>query len=255
MRFRPAMTSSALSHARGALGALLGAFLLASCGGGGSNTPAASTTPAAPVIQAVLFSFPSGVMPPSAPVTTTPGSIIEVAVLDGNSGAALTTATVTFNGTALTYDSTQGAFTGSIAYVGPSGAANLSVTVNGTSYTVSGTQEPTYPTITAPAASASWSRSAANTISWTGSAPDANSAWVIGIDDASGNLSYPTNGSFLTLASTVSPTLSLSANLLPATGSFYLLVGVSDTYAISGTGTNSGMAVLLGSFVPITVTP
>lgn len=75
-----------------------------------------------------------------------------VGVTEGSTGANITTASVTMNGVALTYNGATGhqQYEGTVL-VNPNSPVNLIVKVGSPIYTAAGTQFTTYPTISAPA--------------------------------------------------------------------------------------------------------
>lgn len=150
------------------LTSFLGLFLNA-CGGGGGSTP-----PQPPLIEALLFSFPTGSVPPANFENAL------VSVTDSVSGANITTATVTMNGVPLTYNAapTRQEYEGNLV-IKPGDPVTLVVTVGGNTFTASGTQFTSYPTISAPVSGDTWQASYANTVMWSGGYPLTNAAYLL----------------------------------------------------------------------------
>lgn len=218
-----------------------------------SATPSAAP-PAAPFIQAIVLSSPGGV-----PLF---GWLQEISVYtDSTQATPITNATVTVNGTALTYVAANQSYQGTVA-IAAGAAANLSVTVAGTAYTASGTQYTTFPGITAPLAGATWQAASANTVTWTAGAPTAGSSYLVGVLNGAGNFVYPAGDQGPLEVPTTSTTNIIPANSLTA-GSYQVIVGIGTAGIVNnapGTGITipnaaAGSALWLGgvSGVPITV--
>ncbi len=146
------------------------------CGGGGGG---GSTPPSPPLVQALLFSFPTGSVPPAQFANAL------ASVKNSSSGANITTATVTMNGVPLTYNAspTHQQYEGNVTVM-PGGSVTLSITVGGNTYTASGTQFSSYPTISVPVSGTTWQANNANTVTWSGGAPLTNAAYLLGVLDA-----------------------------------------------------------------------
>jgi fibronectin type 3 domain-containing protein len=228
-------------------------------GESGASSEVSATPSAAPYIAAFVLSTPGGAVPPF-------GFLEQAQVCtDATCNTPVSTATVTVNGNALTYDATRHQYTGT--HVIAAGAAvTLQVTIGGTLYTGSGTQYATAPTVTAPASGATWQGADANTISWTGVAsPPSGSSYVLGVMDGTGNFVYPVSsggrgGPKEVTIGTTSDTI--SAGILPA-GSFEVMLGIATSgiagggsggIPIANTAAGSGLWVgLIAPLVPITV--
>jgi len=217
------------------------------CGGGGGGDSGGSASPA-PFIFASLVNFPAG----SVPAGYNVGGAVEV--LDDSSGASITNASVTMNGVSLTYNATNQEYEGDVV-VAPGASVTLSVTVGGHTYSASGTQFISYPTISAPVAGAKWATYLANTVAWSGGAPVANSVYALGILDSAdpnGQLVWPSGNSVLVL-----PT-STTSYLIPAfsltDGSRLLIAGIGKIADIPGAAPFSGFVISGFNYVPITVT-
>jgi len=216
-------------------------------GGGGSSAPAALP----PYINATLASFPSG----SAPANFK-SAMVEIR--DGSSsGNSITTATVTMNGAPLIYNTAVGhqIYEGDV-FVSPGGTVNLAVTVAGKTYTATGTQFDTYPSISAPASGAAWSANSAHAVSWSGGSPTANAAYVLGVlaaSDPNGLLVWPaTPTNILYVADIAASGNSIPANSL-TTGGRLIIVGIAKTASIPNAAANSLLGIIGFNFVSITV--
>ena len=130
-----------------------------------------------------MIAFPSGSVPPGF-VVGGHNSIAAVKITD-QSGASITNAAVTVDGLALGYVASDQQY--EVAFdVSPGATVTVSATVNAVSYTASRTNFSTYPTITAPAAAATWSAQAANLISWSAVVPDTTAQYALGVFDSNG---------------------------------------------------------------------
>lgn len=135
--------------------------------------------------------------------------------------------------------------------VSPGASVQVSVVVNGATYTASGQNFATYPAITAPAGGSTWSAAAANLVSWTGTVPDSTAEFAVGVLDlGTGALIWPAAGEF----EEVTPpqqSVTISAGSLTA-GSALVLVGNVDFLGFPGTA--NGSELVLGGFAYSTIT-
>jgi hypothetical protein len=178
---------------------------------------------------------------------------------DSLSYTPITTATVTVNGSPLSYTAANQSYDGNVV-IDAGATINLSVTVGGTTYAASGTQYTTFPSVTAPASGSTWQGVNANTVTWTAGAPTAGATYVVGLMNSTGNFIYPGKNPVNVLTSSISYTV--PANSLAA-GSYKLLVGIGtqgiggeNTGGISIPNTAAGSGLWIGgitAFVPITV--
>lgn len=127
------------------------ALSVVSCGNGGSG--GGSSTP--PYVYAEIVSFPDG------------ASSASVYVIDDSSGNSITSAVVTMNDVTLNYNANYQVYEGNLM-VAPGEDVILSVTVGGNTYTTSGTQFTSYPTITAPPSGNTWHTAYASYVTWSG---------------------------------------------------------------------------------------
>ena len=216
-------------------------LLLSSCGGGGGS----STPPSPPpLIQALLFSLPTG--------STYPANFANamVSVTVSSTGANITNASVTMNGVALTYNGAPShqQYEGNVL-VNPTKPVNLVVNVGGIIYTASGNQFTSYPTITAPTSGDSWSATNMNTVSWSGGTPLTNAVYLLGVLDATD----PNGGTpyFQVQASTVN-SFPIPANSLTV-GTKYVFVGITTAIPIAKADPSSAFVFGGYNYVPINV--
>ncbi|MCM0083436.1 Ig-like domain-containing protein [Geomonas sp. Red32] len=167
---------------------------LATAVGAGSTTITAAdghhsgqatlTVTLAPYISAVVISVTEGENPL--------GFLQQVRVSSDNSEQTpVTDATVTVNGTVLTYDSQKRGYTG-FQPIDPGGSVELNVTVGTNTYSAAGTQFTIFPSITSPVSGATWDTGSGNDIVWSAGAPLENANYTIGIFSKSlGKFVYP----------------------------------------------------------------
>jgi len=228
---------------------------VASCGGGGGSGGGGGggSSAVAPSINASLISFPTGTVPPGF-VPAGFNSAASVEVRDNSSGAPIANASVSINGATLTYSATNQDYEGNIV-VAPGDGVTLSVTAGGTTYTSSVTQFTSYPSISAPLTGATWLSFAANLVTWSGGAPTANSAYVLGVLDSadpSGQLIWP-SGNSLQVVPTTTTALSINSGGITA-GSRLVIVGIATAVDMPNAAPNSGIVIAGFNYVPITVT-
>jgi Bacterial Ig-like domain (group 2)/FG-GAP-like repeat len=223
-------------------------LVLASCGGGkdsglGDNTQ----PPGPPFISASLINFPAA----STPAGFSNGASVQV--LD-DFADPIPNASVTLSGIALPYNALNGDYEGNVV-VPPGGAITLNVTVNGHTYTASGTQFTSFPTISTPPAGGAWSLHFNNVIGWSGGAPVANATYAIGVLDAAdpnGNVLWPVTGLDLEPIGTTSVTIPAEALTTP--GNRLAVVGIASLLNIPGAATDSSLVIGGFNYVPIEVT-
>ena len=205
-------------------------------------------TSVAPSIQALVLSLGSG----SNPL----GWLQQVIVFtDALQTTLVTDATVTVNGTPLIYNPAVKHYRGSVA-IAPGTPVTVSVTTGGVTYTASGTQFTTFPTVTTPSSGATWNLAQDNTAAWTAGAPSTEADYLVGMVGSTGLISRPTDNP------TSVNSITFSAGTLTA-GSYQLLVGIgtpgigasTDGIQFSPvTATGSGLWIGgISAFVPITV--
>jgi uncharacterized protein YjdB len=229
-------------------------LILNSCGGGGGGSSPAN----APYIVAELDSFPTGSVPPGL-MPSGFNSMAAVYVIDDNSGEPIPNATVTINGVTLTYEVTYQDYEGNLT-VAPGESVALSVAVGGNTYTASGTQFTSYPTISAPVFGALWQTGYDSSIVWSEGTPTVMAYYTrahswLGILDAAdpnGPLVWPSDGFLVEL---YSPTTSylIPANSLTV-GNRHVIVGSGAFTPITNAADDSRLYLTGFSSVPITVT-
>jgi outer membrane protein assembly factor BamB len=223
-------------------------FFIGGCGGGGGGGTGSRTVP--PYILATLISFPTGAVPPGF-VDAGFNSGVAVEVLDNSSGTPLSNASVTLNGVALGYVPGNQDYEGEIL-VAPAGGVRLSVTVGGATYTASGTQFTSYPSISSPLSGATWSSLAANLVAWSSVAPPASSLYALGVLDTNGQQIWPSGNYSFQILPTTSASFTIDSGSL-TTGSRLVIVGIATALNIPTAAPNSSIVIGGFSYVPITV--
>ena len=214
-----------------------------------ASTAACKQTPAPPVIEAALFSF--------APGSTPAGLKTSLAqVLDPSTGSSITNASVSMNGTKLVWNGDPGReeYEGSVV-VSPGGTAQLTVDLAGETYSVSGTQLASLPSVSAPVSGQIWDVSQAHVVSWTN--PVAADLGLIAVlDPANPNAGMAAAQVASVGTSTGGTSYGLSAGSLQV-GNELLLVGAATAVPIPrAAATDSVKSLLLmGVFdvIPISV--
>ena len=222
----------------------------AGCGGGGGGGGGSVTPAVQPYIVAAVIAFPPNHAPPGA-ISGSSAAVGEVQILDRQGGSAISNATVTINGVALSYSSTEQQYAAPLV-VAPGDAVSVSVKVNSATYTASGNMFSAYPTIVAPAADSTWSTAVENLISWTGAAPSSTAQYAVGLFNDAGNLVWPASGGFK-LVDVAQSNSSVAAGELTTTGQRYAIVGVVDVLTLTGAASGSGFLIGGFNFSPVTV--
>ncbi|MHB8698852.1 MAG: outer membrane protein assembly factor BamB family protein [Sulfuricaulis sp.] len=150
----------------------------------------------------------------------------------------------------LAYISANQDYEGGLS-VNPADNVSLSVTVGSTTYTASGVQFSSYPTITNPVTGTTWSSLASNLAAWSGVAPTTTSVYALGVMDTNGQSIWPSGNSVQVLPSTTM-SYTIPPNSLTA-GSRYVVVGLNNMVSIPDAGANSGFVIGGYNYVPITV--
>ncbi len=181
---------------------------------------AGSTATAPPYLTALVLTMPSG-----API---PSAMVQVCT-DSTCGTPITTATVSVNGTTVPWSASNNQYSGAVS-VANGASVTVSVVYNNATYTASGTQFASAPTISSPANLSNWSASAANTISWTGGAPTTGASYVVGVMDVStGNFVFPAGNNGPEELSTTTLSTSVPASTLTSGSSYAVIVGLGMT--------------------------
>lgn len=201
----------------------------------------------APYIVANIASLAGGAIPDG-------GWLQKVRVYtDSTTLTPITTATVIVNGTTLPYVTSQGMYLGNMS-IAPGTVVTLNVTLGSNTYTASGTQYSTLPSITAPTSGAVWHASNANTVSWTSGAPTSASEYYLEImgDPNWNGISVPVSSTSYTI-----PPNSLTAGyegqmllIIQPTGSTIGDRGIPVANAAAGSVLAIGG---IAALVPITV--
>lgn len=233
------------------IASVVSCLILAACngGGGGGGSGGSSSATAAPYILGGVLSFPTANVPAGL-VSTGFNSAASVTVQDSATGAPITNASVSVNGVPLAYDTANQDYEGELS-VNPAGSVSLNVTVGSTTYTTSGTQFTSYPTITSPLAGTTWSSLASNLATWSGVAPTTSTVYALGVVDTNGLSIWPSGNAVQVLPSTT-----MSYTIPPGSltaGSRYVIVGLNDVVSIPDADPNSGLVIGGFNYVPITV--
>lgn len=215
---------------------------LAACGGGNGG---GGTSP--PVIQAMVLSFAPGAAPASMPTAM-------VSVLDAATGANITNATVTVNGVPLAYNPapTHTEYEGNVA-ISPGATAYLVVKTAAGTYTASGAQAISYPSISSPAAGATFITGGAIQVAWSGGAPLTNAQYLISVADAAD----PAGGSpvLATAPINMPGTVASVSTTGMASGTHDVMVGITTAAVVPHADPTSLLMIGGFSYVPIVVTP
>jgi fibronectin type 3 domain-containing protein len=229
-------------------------YVVTAVNGNGESAPSSqvSATPSssnAPFIKATVISLSSGLNPF--------GWLQQVDVYtDSTMTKPYTNATVTVNGTTLNYDATKGRYVGN-AVIEAGATVNLSVLIGYASYTATGTQYTTFPSVITPTSPVVWQHANTYTITWSAGAPFTGATtYAVGLLDSAGEFAYPANG--LQYYSTSTATITPSS-----AGTYQLLVGIGTTgigadnsggITIANSAAGSGLWIGgITAFVPITV--
>ena len=221
----------------------------------GKLTGTAIVPNGAPFISATVLSVAGG----SNPI----GWLQNVKIAtDSTQSTEITNATVTVNGTPLTYSNgNDSGYKGNVA-IAAGATVTLNVTIGSTLYTATGTQYSTFPSITAPVSGAVWQGANPNTISWTAGAPSASATYVLGVfSGANGNTVFPAGNGGPLEVPTSSLSYNIPANSLTA-GNYAVMLGIGTPgigsrgagMPIANTADGSGLYIGgIGAFIPITV--
>lgn len=230
--------------------ALAALLILASCGGGDSggndgsgnnyNPPVAN-----PYIYAEVTSFSVGSAPPNFKSAS-------VYVLDDSTGNSISNATVTINTIPLIYNAAKQEYQGNPT-LDQGATVNLVVSVNGRTYTASGRQFTSYPSISLPSSGTTWQASFANTVAWTAGASAANAFYGLGVLDADSGeqLVWPSDG-FLQELQVGTNTYSIPADCI-SIGKRLVVVGIANSLTIPDAAAGSEIVISGFNSVPITV--
>jgi hypothetical protein len=169
--------------------------------------------------------------------STTPPSgfpIFNVEVCtDSGCSTHITNATVKVNGTTLTYDALNEEYTASGPMPAAGAAVDLSVTIpNGLpvaagTYTASGKQYTTFPSVTSPTSNTTWNHTVSNTVTWTAGSPTSGSQYIVGIIDSLGDFYPRTLNDNPVTVSVSSTSYTLPAGSITTAGQFAVFVGIA----------------------------
>jgi hypothetical protein len=226
-------------------------FFIGGCGSGGGSGGGAVTGARAepPYILATVMSFRAEAVPPGF-VDTPFNSAVTVEVRDKAGGIPRPDASVTLNGVALTYIPDYQDYEGQ-TFVAPAGSVKLSVTVGGATYTASGTQFTSYPSISSPLSGATWSAQDTNLIVWSSVSRSANSLYVLGIVDTDGQV-IGLSGNDIQFLPTTSTSFTIGSGSLTI-GTESVVVGIATAVSIPSAAPDSSIVIGGFNFVPITV--
>ena len=161
--------------------------------------------------------------------TPTTNSYVTVQILNKLGGTQVSNAAVSVNGVALDYNTQFADYEGPLT-VSAGDTVQLTVALNGSTYTVAATQVASYPAIGAPLANANWANGSSNLLSW--SAPligPANTSYAIGVFGSNASLVWPANGKAQILPTSTTSYSIGAGNLAPGNG----WVFAAQTYSVS----------------------
>jgi outer membrane protein assembly factor BamB len=218
-----------------------------------------------------VFSYPGGAPSGWFP---TPGvsAGAQIYLYNQNDTGPLDSAAVVVNGTSLTYTKDGSGpikapfvFEGiplyySVAHyvseltLNQSDAINVSVTIDGTTYSASATGFSTLPSILVPSPNATWAADATNTISWS-SSPNTGDQIALGIYDNAGKPVWPASDSNQMVTLPTTQTSYTIPGTMVSVGNRLLVVAVAADVPIAGAIPGSALHVTVSSYEPITVVP
>lgn len=212
-------------------------------GGNISRTATVTITPAdvgQPFILVTVIGFNPYAQ---VPELLSPGksALAYVDVWNQAGTAPVTSATVSINGTSLPYYGSLLAYAAELN-VNPGATIAASVTVNGIPYVASTRQFDTYPEITTPLESMSWTNSVSNEVRWNGTSSRPGAQLLLRMLGPSGQ-DWPSSG-------WVNPGAAATSHAVPAGAlsalDYVLLVGYADVAEFPGA--LPGSAFILGGF-------
>jgi outer membrane protein assembly factor BamB len=232
------------------LAALLGSWLLVSCGGGGgggsSGGANANAQAVVPYISSSVSSFEAGKVPPGLlPISS--NTLISVAVLNDADGSVISNALASANGLTLQYSALSQDYSGYLA-LDPGALIEVRVALNGKTYTASTTLFANYPALNAPVANDWWYAGDLHQLEWSSMAGDTET-YALGIISAAGDIVWPADGRFQ--IASLGTTQASVGNWALRAGDFYALIGQRKIVDFQGAAPQSGMAVRSFSQAPI----
>ncbi len=222
--------------------------------GASAESVEVTATPVPPPFIRAMITSTQDAAPPFAPLQ------VEVCS-DDTCATRIPDATVRVNGSALTWEDATGDYRGTAAI--PLGASvTTEVTVGHQTCSATATQFTAFPVVAAPTSGATWARTSANEVAWSGGAPIAAAAYVFALLDSTGDVAYPNPGYGPQELDLSTRTVPIPADALDA-GTFRVMVGITSPGVADGTfggfpflDAAPGSAMWLGaiaSLVPVTV--
>jgi hypothetical protein len=179
---------------------------------------------------------------------------------DSSCATSIGDAVVKVNGTTLDFNSNRSDYEGTVL-IAKGASVTVEVIEGGKTYSATGTQFTSAPTISSPTDSATWSASSANSITWSGGAPTTGASYVVGLLSSNGFI-YPAGDHGPQEVSLSTLTQTIPASTLP-TGTAGVFVGIGNTgitgeisggHSFSGASSDSGLWLgLVAPLVGITV--
>ncbi len=214
-------------------------------------TPAAGASSTKPYIAATVLTW-TGTPVPGAPA-------LQVAVCTNSTcSTPITDAQVMVGGTTLVYNGANSDYEALTGAPVANGTVSLSVGITNTgdgvatgTYTASGTQFATFPTVTVPVSGETMDPTKNETFKWNAGAPTSGADYVVGI--MNGPTFYPTNSNNNPLELPTSSTqYTLPANSTTINGVYTVFVGIATKGIVGQTGgisipnTASGSGLWIG---------
>jgi outer membrane protein assembly factor BamB len=233
---------------------LLMTLMVGACGGGGGGSPSTGgtsgggTTPSGiPRITASVMTFQVENIPSSV-LSAGGNSLVVVNIVDSQSAAPITTATVSANGTSLRYVDSLKAYRGWLI-LSTGDSVTLSATIGQTAYRAAGSVPPSYPQIQSPQTPTidvfmvDFDKTTDAFVSWNGELPNGNFHYAVAVLNENGDLVWPANGSLESAVigkSTTIPATSILSNFP------YIATGSAQSLTIAGAA--SGSTLTMGAF-------
>ena len=175
---------------------------------------------------------------------------------DSTEKTPIETATVTINGTSLNWNSPYGLYNNQSLVIAAGDTVNLSVTLQGKTYTAQAPQFTTFPSVTSPTSGATWTAANANTITITCGAgvPVSGIACGVAIWENEDTGEYSLSGYFSGYYDTSTNTASVivPANTLSAGSAELVIVMQQDPTPIAGAAVGSSIWISWCTTINIT---
>ena len=174
---------------------------------------------------------------------------------DSTCATSIGDAVVKVNGTTLDFNSNHSDYEGSVL-IAKGASVTVEVIKGGKTYSATGTQFTSAPTISSPTDSANWSASSSNSVTWSGGAPTSGASYVVGLLNSNGFI-YPAGDHGPQEVSLSTLTQTIPGGTLP-TGTAGVFVGIGNTgivgetsggHSFSGASSDSGL--WLGLVAPL----